>query len=151
MLLDFKKGHKIHPHELSFDLQFNDDVFKASLEYNYTYFYAKKSTLEYRFFGGQIFNNNSNIIPNYQFRADGLSTSYVGSNDYLFDHTFMGRSESNGFWSHQMYIHEGGFKTGTPLGVSDWIIALNASVSIPRVPIVRIFAEIGRASCRERV
>lgn len=140
--LDFEKNHKIHPHKLAFDLQFDKFVLKASLEYNYTYFYSRKSTFEYRIFGGQIFNNKYNIVPNYQFRADGLSTSYAGSNDYLFDHTLVGRSESNGLWSHQMYIHEGGFKTGTPLGVSDWIISLNASVAIPKVPIIRVFAGI---------
>lgn len=140
--LDFEKNHKIHPHKLAFDLQFDKSVLKASLEYNYTYFYAKKSTFEYRIFGGQIFNNNYNIVPNYQFRADGLSTSYAGSNDYLFDHTLVGRSESSGLWSHQMYIHEGGFKTSTPLGVSNWIISLNASVAIPKAPIIRIFASI---------
>ncbi|MDD2412797.1 MAG: M1 family metallopeptidase [Bacteroidales bacterium] len=140
--LDFNKKHKVRPRKLAFDLQFSNDLYKASLEYNYTYFYAKKSTFEYRIFGGQIFNYNPYNTPNYQFRADGLSTSYVGSNDYLFDHTFIGRSETSGLWAHQMYIHEGGFKMSTPLGVSNWIIALNASIAIPKVPIIRIFADI---------
>ncbi len=140
--LDFDKKHKIQPQHLVFDMQFNNDVVKASVEYNYTYYYKKKSSFECRIFAGQIFNDNTFSSPNYKYRADGMSASSLGSNDYLFEHTFVGRSEQSGLWKHQMYIHEGGFKMPTPLGVADWIIAFNTSVAIPNVPVLRVFADI---------
>lgn len=139
--LEFDKKHKIQPLRLLFDFQFNKDMTKTSVEYNYAYYFKKKSSFECRVFAGQIFDNSRFLAP-YSFRADGMGTSFLGSNDYLFEHTFVGRSEQSGLWKHQMYLHEGGFKMPTPLGVADWMIAFNASVAIPNVSILRVFADI---------
>ncbi len=134
--------HKINPWNSVIDIQYNDDFLKASVEFSGEHYYRKKSTIDYRFFAGKMLEKKSQIIPNPRFRADGISPSYVGGNDYLFDHVLLGRSETTGFFARQMVIHEGGFKTATPLGVSKWIIAANTSIEIPQIPLVRIFVDI---------
>ncbi len=137
-----QKYHKINPWHSVFDVQFNKDFLKASMEFSGEHFYRKKSSFEYRVFAGKCHQNNLQFIPNPNFQAQGISPSYIGGNDYLFDYPMLGRSEMTGVLSHQMTMTEGGFKMATPLGVSDWIISFNTFISIPRVPIVKIFADI---------
>ena len=66
-----------------------------------------------------------------------LTSSHTGANDYLYDGTYIGRSERRGFASRQVSIQEGGGKLpaplyGFPLGRSDdWLAGINIKSDLP--------------------
>lgn len=134
--------HKINPWNSEIDIQYNDDFLKTSVNFSGEHYYRKKSTIDYRFFAGKMFEKRNRFIPNPLFRADGISSSYIGGTDYMFDEVLLGRSEFDGLLSHQMIIHDGGFKMATPLGMSKGMIAANVSAAIPKIPIIRVFLDV---------
>ncbi len=129
----------IDPSSTIVNIQQGKDFIRASLETNRRFSYkGRDKGFDIRFFlGGFLINNTDGA---YQVRMAGLS----GSNDYLFDGTFFGRSERNGWMSNQFMMKEGGFKLPVFVGNTDkWLAALNLRTSLP-VPLpVRIFADIG--------
>ncbi len=80
-----------------------------------------------RLFGGK-FLNAEHRIPSYNFRMDGRSPS----NDFLYEHYFMGRGSRKGFWSQQFARREGGFFIPTAYGSSnDWIASAGLKLDLP--------------------
>lgn len=79
-----------------------------------------------------------------------LNTTYSGVNDYLYDGTFYGRTETGGMSSRQVSMQEGGFKIPTlmyanQLGRSDdWILTFNLKTDLPlkKLPL-RLYLDIG--------
>ena len=81
-----------------------------------------------------------------------FALAFQGRNDYRYEQTFGGRTETDGFWSHQVAIREGGFKV--PLGPTfqdgqsnDQIAALNLVSDLPipgsfRIPL-QVYADMG--------
>ncbi|NLN73841.1 MAG: hypothetical protein GX140_06315 [Bacteroidales bacterium] len=138
-----KRHHKINPYQLDFDLLLNDKFYKTSLTYTSRHYFKRKFDFEYRIFAGYMTPHyDTYYSPGFKFQTSGISAKSSGDSDYLFDEVFFGRSETSGFWSRQMVQSEGGFKTYTPLGNSLWMSSINASVSIPRLEILRLFAGI---------
>lgn len=87
-----------------------------------------------RFFGG-LFIKNAN--PN-----DFFSFSIGRPNDYLYDYSLIGRSESEGFSAQQLIRAEGGFVTEVDQGLSNRaILSSNAAVNLWRF--VEIYTELG--------
>ncbi len=128
----------IQPYRLKLDLQQGRALLKTSLEADYKYaFKGKNRGFDMRFFAGAFIYNTDGM---FQYRM----SSWNGSQDYMYDETFLGRSETRGTWSQQMTIREGGFKIPTSYGISsDWLLALNLKSSIPgRLPI-RFFVDLG--------
>lgn len=78
-----------------------------------------------------------------------LNSTYSGTYDYLYDETFVGRSDREGFGIRQIAIKEGGLKIPTPLyasplGRSDnWLASINIKTDLPlgKLPI-RLFLDI---------
>src|SRR5690606_16530075 len=75
-----------------------------------------------------------------------LYAAPVAENDYLYEGTFVGRSEQNGFWSQQTLNAEGKGNLNTrlysqPLGASDnWLLALNLKTDMPVKLPIRFYA-----------
>jgi len=71
-------------------------------------------------------------------------------NDYLYDDTYIGRSERDGFAGKQISIREGGFKIPTlfqnpVIGRTDnWLVTLNLKTDLPlgKLP-VRLYLDAG--------
>ena len=80
------------------------------------------------FLGAFVYGNTQSKIP-YQFRMNGMT----GSQDYLFDYNYLGRSESTGLFSQQYIQAEGGFKSklNNPFA-NQWMTTINGSC-MPRV------------------
>lgn len=107
-------------------------LLSADARYKVSYKAGKKG-ISIRAFAGQLLGNN---IP-----LNGLmSITHSGWNDYLYDHTFIGRNEQTGFWSNQSVLNSGGFYTQTRLlseqvGITgNFLGALNIDIQVPKTP-----------------
>ncbi len=114
---------------------------EGNLKINY---HVKDKGLHLRVFGGKYFGFGDNASGRYY-----LNSTFTGVNDYLYDDTYLGRSEREGFGIRQISMREGGLKIPTPLyaaplGRSDnWLAALNIKTDLPlkKLP-VRLFADV---------
>jgi hypothetical protein len=89
-----------------------------------------------RFFAGIFLNNDTD--PN----SDYFSFALDRPTDYLFDLNYFGRSEATGFFSQQIIIAEGGFKSQLePAFANQWMTTVNATASIWRY--IQAYGDIG--------
>jgi hypothetical protein len=142
----------INPFSFSvgFRLNTDNDLFRATAEGNYRFSYKGRNRgLDVRLFmGSQGLEYTESVPPDYRFRMNGYSASgdytYKPTQDYMFDHVFLGRTETEGILSRQFVATEGGFKVPTVTGQSStWLIAMNFKTSLPgRLPI-KFFTDIG--------
>ena len=73
------------------------------------------------------------FISNKNSNNDYFDFSLDRPTDYLYDYNYYGRSENNGFFSQQIIINEGGFKSKLPVSYANqWLSTFNASVGIWR-------------------
>lgn len=87
-----------------------------------------------RFYTGLFLYNNSNT----EYYSFGLDRP----KDYLFDYSFYGRNETKGFFSQQIIIAEGGFKTkfANPYA-NQWLTSLNLTSSLWKW--IQLYGDIG--------
>ncbi len=109
------------------DLQIGDDFGKITADFDKRYMLPNKKWLILRTFAGALLYQNINEAANgsnyYQL---GLS----GTQDYLFDYHFFGRSETNGIYSQQFFTTDGGFKSQTNQFADEWLVSQNLSVPV---------------------
>jgi hypothetical protein len=109
------------------DYQVSSKFSKISLQMEYRKLFLNNRHLDLRFFAGTFLFNDS--------RKDGDFFSFAldRPSDYLFDYNYYGRSEDRGFFSQQLIVAEGGFKSKlTPAYADSWMATINASTSIWR-------------------
>lgn len=137
-----KNQRALHPFNYTIALegqQYTDNTgpqqyVRASIEGQTQFTYAEGSHFFIRFFSGfNLINSRRNAGG---IRRGAFNLASQGFNDYRFEDSYFGRNESTGFWSQQITVREGGFKTpipkGFPLGRSnDYIAALNLKVDLP--------------------
>jgi hypothetical protein len=122
-----------NPFGYQFEGQFGEDFVKLSLEGNIKINYHVKNRAFYiRGYAGKFISFNDANSDRYL-----LNAVYNGVNDYLYDETYLGRSEREGFGIRQVSMKEGGLKVPTPLyasplGRSDnWLAAINIKTDLP--------------------
>ena len=127
---------------------------RLSVEAKYKLSYQKKKKgLDVRLFaGGFLWHKFTPIIglPGYRTPndADLRLSSYTGSDDFLYDNTYLARSENSGALSKQMHVADGGFKVlqngiNPPVGRNSlWLTAINLESSLPVTPL-KIFVDYG--------
>lgn len=132
-----------YPYTLNFYTQAHKDFGLLSLDARYKINYrAHKKGVKFRLYAGKIIGENS--VPAYGL----LSLTQSGRFDYLYDHTFIGRTEQKGFWSNQSALNYGGFYTQTnqlanQIGISNnFIAAVNIDIQIPKTPL-SVFGNLG--------
>lgn len=130
----------VNPFSFIFDLQQAKQMLKFSFEGNYRISYNKKKGFDMRLFAGTFLIKPENSIYDYRFRLSGTN----GWQDYMYDHTFLGRSETSGFLSQQFADNDGAFKSYTPVGQSwNWLVTLNLKIAFPwKIPL-KIYGDIG--------
>ncbi len=124
------------------------DELKYSINYQHSNVFNKASFLiqyrkltnqnnrqfDVRLFAGVFFNNNAN--------TNFFDFSLGNATDYLFEHDYLGRSESTGIFSQQIIINEGGFKSKLPVSTANqWITTLNTSIGLWRW--IEIYNDVG--------
>jgi hypothetical protein len=135
-----KDRRTLDPYSTSVRVENGDEYMKLQIELNYRFSFAKPTKgLDVRFhFGKFLFNDQQEY--NYNFRMDG----WTGSDDYLFNDYYFGRTETSGVWSRQFLLKDGAFKVPTAVGQSNnWNCALNIQVDNPTPMPVRFFIDIG--------
>lgn len=105
------------------DLQLSKKFGKLSTEFEYRKLFENNRQINLRLFAGSFLYNNTN--------SDFFSFALDRPTDYLFDYNYYGRSENSGFFSQQLIVAEGGFKSklATPFA-NQWITTLNGSYTI---------------------
>lgn len=140
----FRNSRKIQPFGFTLNGINGDSMTKVSVTADYRLDITRTKKIYFRLFAGSFLNTSAVNAGPYRFRMSG----WRGYHDYLYDHTFFGRSESSGFGAAQMQEADGGFKLYTPLGQSGkWLTALNIKSDIPfNVKLlngIRLFADAG--------
>jgi len=138
-----RNARKIHPFGFTAVLQQGDGMVKTTFTGDGRLNVNEKKGIDWRVFAG-TFIDNDNTGGDYRFRMSG----WRGYQDYLFDHVYLGRSETRGLGANQVVVGDGGFKLYTPLGQSyQWLAALNLKADLPfdvkLLNNIQLFADIG--------
>ncbi len=105
------------------DFQYANLFSKLSFDYRYRKFTPKKRQYHFRFYAGMFLTNNT--------ATDFFNFSLNRPSDYLFDYSYLGRSETTGVLSQQFIIAEGGFKSFFNNNKADeWLISNNNGIGI---------------------
>jgi hypothetical protein len=109
---------------------------KLTLEYETSYTYAPRKSLDIRFFVGGFlqnpFRNRGLPAPNM------LNLTSQGFNDYKYDDSYFGRNERDGLWSQQIHLNDGGMKFALGGGQSfpgrsnNFMFAINLEADLPQ-------------------
>lgn len=107
------------------DAQHSSDFTKLAFELEYRKLFQSNRQFNLRFYAGKFLRNKT--------ESDFFSFALDRPTDYMFDLSYLGRSESSGLYSQQIIIAEGGFKSKleNPFA-NDWIATTNASTNIWR-------------------
>jgi len=143
--------HALYPSSLTTRMQFDKDFLKQSVAFSQKFRYTEKGAyVHIRLFAGAFYYRN----PEVSFRSGsvlGFNLSGIsGRNDYLYDHTYFGRSEQTKFASQQLAMGEGNFKVITLLQnpqegkTVNGLMAVNFKIDAPVkwLP-VQFFADFG--------
>jgi hypothetical protein len=105
------------------DAQYSTDFAKVAFNLEYRKLFVNNRQFNFRFFAGKFLRNKTT--------GDYFSFALDRPTDYLFDYSYLGRSEDSGIWSQQLIIAEGGFKSKLENPFSnDWMATTNSSVNI---------------------
>ncbi|HSH64859.1 MAG TPA: M1 family aminopeptidase, partial [Bacteroidia bacterium] len=136
------KKDVIMPYSLSANFQQGENMCKAALTAKYSYQFRKKNKgVEFRFFAGTFIGTSLSNGGPYRFRMSGQR----GYQDYLYDHIYLGRTETDGILANQFTETDGGFKFYSPVGqTSKWLTALNIKSSLGNLKLlISLYADIG--------
>lgn len=107
------------------DFQASKKFSKLSLNVNYRKLTQANRQYDIRLFAG-TFLHNKTTTNEFDFSLDRPT-------DYLFDYSYLGRSEQTGYLSQQIIIAEGGFKSiFKNNSASQWMVTSNGSIGIWR-------------------
>jgi len=105
------------------DFQYSNLFSKISLDYRYRKFTPKKRQYHFRIFAGAFLANNT--------ATNFFDFSLNRPSDYLFDYSYLGRSETTGVLSQQFIMAEGGFKSFFENNTAnEWLISTNEGIGI---------------------
>ncbi|MCB4809067.1 metalloprotease [Tamlana sp. 62-3] len=107
------------------DFQLGAKFSKLSFNYEYRKLFESNRQLNIRFFAGTFLKNKTDLSSIY------FSFALDRPTDYLFDYSYLGRSEQSGIFSQQYIDAEGGFKSklNTPFA-NQWITTFNTSTTL---------------------
>jgi len=107
------------------DYQISSKFSKISAQFEYRKLFNNNRQLNLRLFAGAFLYNKSQENGNF------FSFALDRPTDYLFDYNYFGRSNDQGFFSQQIIIAEGGFKSQlTPAFANQFITTVNTGTTI---------------------
>ncbi len=137
----YRNARVMVPFDLEYNLEFNSELAKMDFRTSFSVNYLKpKKYLEIGLFAGYLLKFPDNPQIDYSYKM----SSWRGRDDYLFDYTYLGRSEPMGLLGAQITRRDGGFYIPSALGRSWGILAsANLRSSIPFTNIVKLYYNIG--------
>jgi len=116
------------------DLQLTPEFIKLSSSTEYRKLFDNNTQLSFRLYGGVFLRN---------IQSNGYFDFSIGRpNDYLYDYSLIGRSESEGLSAQQLIRGEGGFVSSVDQGFSNGAIAAsNVAVNLWRF--IEVYTELG--------
>jgi hypothetical protein len=121
----YSKPEIIDDIRFSTGLQVSKKFSKLSLTARYRKLTNTNRQFDFRFFAGAFLTNNT--------ETDFFSFALDRPSDYLFQYDYLGRSETTGFFSQQIIINEGGFKSKLEVPYANqWLTTMNMSVGLWR-------------------
>lgn len=127
-------NHILHYTSWWVDAQYAGNFTKLAFELEYRKLFQSNRQFNLRFYAGKFLHNNTN--------SDFFSFALDRPTDYMFDLSYLGRSEDTGFYSQQIIIAEGGFKSklNNPFA-NDWMATTNASINLWRW--IEVYNDLG--------
>ena len=98
-------------------------------------YHSRGKSLRVRGYAGKFVYLSKGTVPGE--RRYFLNTTVTGPYDYLYEDTYVGRTEQDGIGARQVSIREGGLKLPTPFYASplgrtdDWLASVNLSTDLP--------------------
>jgi len=121
----YAKPEIIEDIRFSTGFQVSNKFSKFFLTAHYKLLTDTNRQFDFRFFSGAFLRNKT--------QTDFFSFALDRPSDYLFQYDYLGRSETSGFFSQQIIINEGGFKSKLPTAYGNqWLTAMNTSVGLWR-------------------
>ena len=121
----YAKPEIIEDVRFSTGIQVSDKFSKISLTGRYRILTDTNRQFDFRIFAGAFLSNNT--------ESDFFSFALDRPSDYLFQYDYLGRSETSGFFSQQVIINEGGFKSKLPVAYGNqWLSTINTSIGLWR-------------------
>ena len=122
------------------DAQYSSEFTKLAFNWEIRKLFQNNRQLNLRFFFGKFLRNKTD--------SDFFSFALDRPTDYLFDYSYLGRSEDSGLVSQQIIIAEGGFKSRLPDPFSDdWMATANASFNLWRW--IELYGDAGLINTRD--
>jgi hypothetical protein len=130
----YSKPEIIDDIRFSTSFQISKKFSKLSLTARYRKLTDTNRQFDFRFFAGSFLSNNT--------ETDFFSFALDRPTDYLFQYDYLGRSETSGFFSQQVIINEGGFKSKLAVPYANqWLTTMNMSVGLWRW--LEIYNDVG--------
>ncbi|SDX17181.1 hypothetical protein SAMN05444411_103264 [Lutibacter oricola] len=130
----FSKPNIINDFRFSSNLQVSNKFSKLSLTARYRKLTNTNRQFDFRFFAGAFLTNKT--------ETDYFSFALDRPTDYLFQYDYLGRSETSGFFSQQVIINEGGFKSKLRVPFANqWMTTANTSIGLWRW--LEIYNDVG--------
>jgi hypothetical protein len=129
------------------DAQFGSGFAKlgAEAKYQLPFDIVGRSVYFRGYLGKYIQTSSKGADPRYW-----LNSSFSGSNDYLYDGTYIARNGDHGFFSRQVSMQDGAgrmpanrYDEFTDNRSDDWLAAINVKTDIPYLPLpLRLYADV---------
>lgn len=146
-------GNAITPFEYKIALEHQyyeynnkNQYIKVEGELKTAYMYKNKRFFRVRIYGATyLYNTNIFSTANY---SGTLSLIGYGMNDYGYEHYFIDRLGQSGFWSRQLTMNTGGFKTalGTAYSIGQsnkYVVSANIIMDLPVKFFIKPYFDIG--------
>lgn len=140
----YRNGFKGGETNLRAMVQGGEGFSKLSGELKFEFTYYKKSRIELRGFGGTFlqYDATSAIARSAQFRP----FAWRGSDDYTYEGLFIGRNETSGFWSQQVWVREGGLllrwsQSPQPLS-SQTLFSGGSKIALPYLKFLKLYGNV---------
>ena len=137
----YQNNRKINPYGIEANYEMGSAFSKISISLNYalTITQNPKKAFEIRVFAGKLFDGGSS-----GFSPPFYMSSIGGKQDYMYDYTYLDRSQQGGAIAHQMTPTDGGFYLPSAIGRSrNMILAANLRTPIPFINVVKLYGNLG--------
>jgi hypothetical protein len=129
----FSDRKMIHEKSLGISLQGMEDFKKITAEAYYRWEYARNKKVSFRVFAGAFLENKT--------RNNFFDFGISRVSNYSFSYGLFGQGETDGFWSQQFVLAEGGFKSIIPKTANQWISTVNVDAHIWKM--FNLYADAG--------